>query len=960
MGLRISAAGGMESQPAVMAVATATVAAALLAFGTATASASGFGVSKWEAGTCANVGCTDSGPSEYFYTQAVGHPNFGITDFRMNAEKSGLTGAVIPVGHVKNVRVDLPEGLAVNPEAAPTCPKKEFEASKCEADTQVGEDEATGTVKVSEVVAKEIEKLIPLGGLLETVLSPGEVALTVTEKFPVYNVERESGQVARFGILVKSATLTLAGIEAHIYIDGGLSWHQEAPAANGEDSEVRSGDFHEFFRIPNIPAAPELVESKLIFWGDPHQYNAAAPEKSFITMPSTCNGPQTTILHVSSDEAPERYLVEKNQTPVGASGCSGLAFAPLISQKPEPAQSDAPDGAEVKMIVPQLTDEPSKPDTPDPSEVKVTLPEGMTLNPSAANGLEACSNGQFKMGTDEAIECPAKSKVGTVAINAPGIPDGSLVGSVYLGTPLSSEPASGQEYRIFVAAEAPRYDIGLRLEGRVSANPQTGRLTTTFSDLPPVPFEEFDLKFNGGATAPLANPLSCGPATFSASLLAYSGQSAAPSSPFTVIAAACPPGFGITQSAQASSTKAGASTAFTLGLTRPEGQQYISQLSTSLPEGMIGEIPAVPLCSEADAAASKCPAESQLGTASVTIGSGSSYSLPAGPVYLTGPYDGAPFGMEILSDASKVGPFDYGTITTRAKIEIDPYTARVTVSAGLPTLIGGAPIRLRSLSVAINHPGFMLNPTNCGALSTVTSLISTTGGSDSVSTPFQTSECSTLPFKPAFKASTSAKHTRRFGARLSVAVSEQPHQANIKSVQVMLPKKLVANLQTLHYACPEKTFAADLASCAKQAVVGSASVSTPALPGTLQGQVYFVSHGGAGFPDLDVVLKGDGVRIILVGHTNIKGAYTHSNFASLPDVPFHSFSLTLPESSNSALSGNGNYCKGALWMPTTIVAQNGKKVTQRTKIMVTGCKQAKKKRKHAKPKHRHKGAKHGK
>jgi hypothetical protein len=922
---------------AVLSVVAALATVALTA--SAAAAAEQFGVSKWEAGTCVNVGCTDSGPIEYFYTQAAGHPNFGITDFRMNGVTQGVTGAVLPTGHVENVRVDLPEGLAVNPEAAPRCPKQEFEASKCEPDTQVGEDEATGTVKVSQVVAEKIEKSLPVGGLVGKLLSGSEVALTITEKFAVYNVERESGQVARFGILVKSATLELAGIEAHIYIDGGLSWHTEAPAPDGENSGVTSGDFHEFFRIPDIPEAPELVESKLIFWGDPHQYHAAAPEKSFITMPSNCNGPQTTILHVSSHEEPERYFAYSNQTPVGATGCGGLEFMPQIGQKPESVQSDAPDGTEVKMLVPQRTDEPVKPNTPDPREAKVILPEGMTLNPSAVNGLEACANSQFKMGTDEKIECPAKSTLGTVAINAPGIPNGSLVGNVYLGTPLSSEPASGLQYRVLIAAEAPEYDIGLRLEGHVSADPDTGRLVTTFTDLPPVPFEEFNLKFKAGPTAPLANPLSCGAVTTSASLLSYAGQTAAPSSPFAVIAPACPPGFAVLQSAKATSTKAASSTTFTLGLTRPEGQQYISSLSTALPEGMIGQIPAVPLCKQAQASADKCPAASQVGSASVTIGSGSSpLALPTGPVYLTGPYQGAPFGLEILTNASKVGPYDYGTISTRAKIDIDPFTARVNIAAAPPTIVGGVPIRLRSLSVTVDHPGFLLDPTNCGDLSTDTSLVSSFGATDAVSTPFKVTDCSALPFSPSFSASTSAKHTRRFGASLDVSVTEKPGQANIKSVDVMLPRRIVANLKTLNYACPEKTFATSPSSCPAQSKVGSAHVTTPTLPGTLTGSAYFVSRGGAGFPNLDLVLSGDGVTIILVGQTNISGDYTHSKFASLPDVPIHSFNLKLPTSSNSALSGNGSFCKGVLRMPTTIVAQNGKTVRQRTKLKVFGCK----------------------
>jgi hypothetical protein len=931
-----------------LAMAVAGAVSALAAGASGTAAGAEFGVTKWEAGTCTSKSCTDAGPASEFFTEAAGHPTYGMTDFRFASEEStGLAGKVYrPIGHVKNVRVDLPSGLAVNPEATPTCSEAQLEAkeSKCPAASQVGEDEATGTVEAGEAVLK----LLGLPKLGVGVLS---TPITVTEKFPVYNLERLPGQAARFGVEVNSPTISLLKLKSVIYLEGALSWHAEAGAPNGESSDVATGDYHELFKILNIPTVPELVESKLIFWGSPHEFNAAAPEKAFITMPSTCDGPQTTLLHVDSYED-EAFLRYANPTPVGATGCDTLEFKPSIHQQPETTSSDAPDGAEVDVSVPQYTDEPGRRDSPELAEAKVTLPEGMTLDPSAANGLQACPDALFHMGSGAAIECPSKSILGTVEIDAPGIPNGSLTGHVYLGTPQSSEPASGQEYRLLVAAEAAAYDLGLRIEGHVQANPLTGRLTATFSDLPPVPFEVFKMKLDGGPTAPLANPLSCGPATASGELFPYSAEPpATPGDPFTVTALACPPSFAVAQSAVASSTKAGSGTNFTLGLTRPEGKQYISSLSTTLPAGMIGEIPAVPLCEEAQAAAQKCPAASQIGTASVTAGSGSApLALPPGPVYLTGPYDGAPFGMEVLTDAGKVGPFDYGTIVTRAKVEIDPYTARVTVSAAVPTIVGGAPVRLRSLNVSIDHPAFMLNPTSCGPLATETSLVSTFGATDRVSTPFQASGCEALGFAPTFHVSTGAHHTRRFGARLTVSVAARPGDANIRSVKVMLPKKIVADTETLKYACPAATFQANPSSCPTQSRVGHAEVSTPALPGMLSGDAYFVSHGGAGFPNLDVVLNGDGVTIILVGDTNIKGRFTHSTFASLPDVPIKSFSLSLPTSSHPALDGYGNFCKSKLRMPITIVGQNGKSITQRPRIAVAGCKR--KSAKHRKSKHR--------
>ncbi len=90
----------------------------------------------------------------------------------------------------------------------------------------------------------------------------------------------------------------------------------------------------------------------------------------------------------------------------------------------------------------------------------------------------------------------------------------------------------------------------------------------------------------------------------------------------------------------------------------------------------------------------------------------------------------------------------------------------------------------------------------------------------------------------------------------------------------------------------------------------------------MTGPAYFVSHGGAAFPDLDVVLQGDGVTVILTGDTFIsKAGITSSTFAAVPDVPITRFDLTLPRGTQSALTANGNLCKGKLLMPTTIKAR---------------------------------------
>ncbi len=952
-------------------------------------SASAFGVAKWEAGTCKIESCNIEGksPGAEFYTQAAGHPNFGITDFAFDYKTAALTGAKEPEGHVYDVRVDLPPGLATNPEAVQQCPEATIEEFKCPAASQVGEEEAIGTAELT------------LG--LKT---------TVTERFGVYNVQRRAGEPARFGVEVTSETLALAEmatghkLQSVIYLDGAISWHREAE--DSENAGVASGDYHEFFKITEIPTEPEIVQSKLIFWGVPHEHQAAAADNAFLTMPSSanaCSQPQTTWLHVSSHENPGAFTAERtetrleNGTPLTATGCGELAFAPSLALTPGTTQADQPDGAGIDLHVPQTTTEPSKPDSPDVQSVAVALPEGMTLNPSAANGLQACTNAQAgieggastasgtggsgsagagsgsagagsgstsagsgstsagsgstsggggTIASEGPTACPATSQIGTVSVNAPGIPNGALSGAVYVGTQENTSPESGGEYRVFLIAQAPAYGVGLRLEGRVSANAGTGRLTARFTDAPQVPFEDFTVSMRGGARAPLANPLSCGSAAPVGSVAPYSGETpaAAADSGFTVSGASggvCTgsPPFALSQSTSVSPARAGATGAtFTFNLARGDGEQYLGQVRTVLAPGLVGMIPAVGLCGEPQANGGSCGTGSRIGTASVGAGAGSEPYAFSGAVYLTGPYGGSPYGLSIVVPAV-AGPFNLGVVVARAGVGVEPYSGRVVVSAPVPAIEGGVPLRLKTLSVTVNRPGFLVNPTSCGPLVNESTLTSTFGALQALASGVQMGECNKLAFAPKLSAYSHAHPTRTGGASLEVTVTQPAGQANISELQMQLPKQLPARQTTLKKACLAASFEAGgnpPGECTAR--VGSASVSTPVLPGKLTGNAYLVSHGGAAFPDLDLVLAGDGVKVVLVGHTHIstKGI-TSSTFEDLPDVPVSSVTVSLPVGPQSVLGANGSLCKAKLSAPTTIVAQDGAKLTPHTVIVVRGC-----------------------
>lgn len=473
-------------------------------------------------------------------------------------------------------------------------------------------------------------------------------------------------------------------------------------------------------------------------------------------------------------------------------------------------------------------------------------------------------------------------------------------------------------------------------------------MTATFTGAPQVPVEDLALTFNPGPRAPLANPLSCGKFAPAGALTPYGGEPAKAAKPNEFVidgngsGAACPSPllFSLVQSLTPQSpANAGAYDAASFSLTRATGQQYLSKISTTLPPGLVGAIPSVPLCAEAQANAGTCAATSQIGTVTVAAGSGSEPYTFAGRAYLTGPYGGAPYGLSVVVPAV-AGPYNLGEVVTRAGITVGLYSGRVTVTSTLPSIVGGVPLRLQSLNVAVNRPSFLFNPTSCAPLSTESLLASTFNASQSLSSPFQVGGCGALAFKPTVSATSSAKTSKLGGASLEVKVTEAAHQADIRELQLQLPKQLVARLTTLQKACLAAEFEAGPppGTCKPTARVGTVTVNTPVLPDPLKGNAYFVSHGAASFPDLDLVLQGDGVKVVLVGHTHIaRSSITTSTYETLPDVPISSAVVRLPVGSNSAVTANGPLCGANLIAPTTIIAQSGAKITHNTRIAVSGC-----------------------
>jgi hypothetical protein len=715
-------------------------------------------------------------------------------------------------------------------------------------------------------------------------------------------------------------------------------------------------------------------------------------------MPTSCEEPFSTSVEGSAwptkaDPAGASFsgvsysLQDSFGRSLAVSGCNKLPFSPSIEVKPDGQAGSTPTGLTTTVNVPQEVNENGAGLASSAvRDINVTLPEGVSINPAGANGLEACSEGQIGYLPGESNVaagevhftpalpspfCPTAAKVGTVKIKVPIIKN-PLEGAVYLAA--QNANPFGSLVAMYIVAEDPESGVLVKLPGEVSLS-EAGRISASFKNSPQAPFEEAELHFFGGSRAPLSTPSHCGTYTTAASFTPWSGTPAVGAqSSFQILSGPngkpCPGAalpFAPTLAAGTSNIQAGAFTPLTTTISREDGNQDIQTVQLHMPAGLSGIIAGVPLCPEAQANAGSCSAASEIGHTTVSVGlGGDPYSVVGGQVFLTEGYKGSPYGLSIVNPA-KAGPFDLGKVIVRAKLDVDPLTAALTVTTDpIPHILDGIPLQIQHVNVTIDRPGFTFNPTNCSPSAITGSIASLEGASSPVSVPFQVTNCANLKFAPKFAVSTTGKNSKANGAGLSVKLSypkaPQGTYANLAKVKVSLPKQLPSRLTTLQKACLAAVFDANPAKCPPESIVGRAKVITQLLPVPLTGSAYFVSHGGEAFPDLTMILKGYGVTVELVGNTQIKNGITTSTFKATPDVPFESFELTLPQGKFSALTANASLCKSKLAMPTEFTAQNGAVITQSTPISVTGCakplnnkqklakamKACKKKRNHAK------------
>lgn len=883
-------------------------------------------------------------PSGQFLSRAGSHPQQTTIDLQLpTREVDGNNGEIISslvaIKHVRDLGASLPRGMVANPQAtAVKCTEAELESVKgCPPASQVG--------------------LVNLITPVATV-NPWPAAL--------YNMVPPPGAAANFGF---------EALEVGIYIHllGGVRPDGSYElAASGKDILARPlnpiiGVQVQLWGNPADPSHDE-IRGKCLNTFEPCSKPGSATNVPFLTTPTSCGEGMTVFGEADSWESPEETLYKTGPVQDNSGnqlenvGCDQLNFSPSISLRPEVDTAETPSGLDVDLHLPQQTGVKSLAEA-HLKGARVALPAGVAVNPSAANGLDSCSPGQFAEKQTSAGACPDSSKVGSVEVSTPLL-DHPLPGAVYVATPRSNR--FGSLLALFLEVNDPRSGVVIKLAGQVEADPSDGRLTATFDENPQLPFEDLRLQFFGGPRAALRTPPACGLFTSQAQLEPWSGTGATDvADTFTINGGAAshpcvenegqlPHTFDF--DAGTKDPLAGEYSPLVLNLRRGDGTQQLKQLDLSLPPGLSGKLASLAECptssieaaekraGQAEIAAPSCPAGSFVGNVEVGVGAGAKPYFVDGRAYLTGPYKGAPLGLAIITPAV-AGPFDLGTVVVRSALFIDPASAQITVKSDpLPTILEGIPLDVRDIRVEIGRPNFTLNPTSCNEMRMTARATSPTGAETALGERFQVGGCAGLGFKPSLQLQLKGATHRRSHPKLIAVLKPRTGDANVAYARVKLPHAAFLDNSHIRNICTRPAFATE--TCPASSLIGRATAKTPLLDYSLPGKVYLKANPAHKLPDLAVSFKGpesQPVRFTLEGKIDSVHGALRSTFESAPDVPVSRFQLELFGGRKGLVILSSGLCARPR-AQVVLRGHNGKELAASSKIKTSCGKAGKKKR----------------
>jgi hypothetical protein len=879
-------------------------------------------------------------------TQAGSHPGSFAVSFDLNTEADGSSQG----GEMRDVIAELPPGFTGNPQAIPRCTRQQFEGPSphCPGETQVG---------VLRAVA------------------PGAGGETVN---PIYNITPPPGVATQLGFaLFNFVPLQYASVQPE----------------RGYGLIVAA---------PNIPL--EITSVTETIWGTPGDKShdserlcADTPQGTigcsvpgahppYLTMPANCGEAMTTV-KVSSKSGPGHYVEETAPfsdavgDPSPLTGCDSVPFSPKIASQPTTKLAENPSGLDFELKLPNqgLLGAGAIVET-EPRKAVVTLPEGVTVNPSLAEGVATCSEAQYateRIDSPAGAGCPEASKLGSVHVLSPLLEE-PVEGSVYLATPY--ENRFGTLAAMYMVARAPERGILVKQAGKIEFDPSSGRITTTFDDLPPLPFSSFKLHFREGARAPLSTPQACGEYQTIARFTPHSAKDDSEAITTTgsfqidhgADGGACPSGglppFRPGLIAGSINNAAGRFSPFNVRLFRTDSEQEFTRFSIKLPPGVVGKLAGIPFCPDAAIAAAKartgihggeeelnspsCPKASEIGRSLAGAGVGQVLAYVPGKLYLAGPYHGSAISLVAIT-AAMAGPFDLGTVVIRQAFKIDPETGEVFIDATgsdpIPHIIKGVTVHARDIRAYTDRPNFVLNPSSCKRTSTASTLLGS--GLDfsseaddrpvTVSTPFQAADCAALPFKP--RLSLKLKGGTRRGSHPALKAVLRMNgigEAGIRRTRVTLPKSEFIENAHFNTICTRVVFKQGVhpgEKCPSGSIYGKAVVTTPLLDEPLTGPVFLRSSEHQ-LPDVVAAIHNGEIDVTLVGRVDSVKGRLRNTFEATPDAPVGSAVISLFGGKKGLFVNSTNLCKGTHKAEASFTGHNGKQWDKKPELVATGCK----------------------
>jgi hypothetical protein len=741
---------------------------------------------------------------------------------------------------------------------------------------------------------------------------------------PVYMMQPPGGEIeARFGVI---AGVYPTFLEVHARPDFGME-----------------------ISIEDMSPLGELVAATMTIWGVPadpsHDTQRCTPIEAFggcitsaprppgsrrvglLTNPTTC-GQNLLSAAASSWAEPQRFATASAEVPP-IFGCNSLGFSPDLAVRPTSTRAGAPAGLDLRLDLPGS----EGPDTPESSELRslhVQLPQGMTLAPGAANGLAACGEADVAPGTSQPASCPDASRLGEAELEVPAL--GLVSAGLYLRT-----PGPGHPYGFWLLAD--QKGIHFKQPGELKVDRETGAIESATLDLPQVPIRSALLRFSAGNRALLANPLSCGTYLTHWEAVPWSGgPHRKGTSPFTIDQGCAAAGFAPALSAGTTSSRGGSSSPLVISLTRRDDEASFRSLDLSFPSGVSAALGSTPLCPETLAAAGACPPESRVGSVAVAAGPGleplwlPQTGRPSGGVYLAGPYRGAPYSF-LLALPAQVGPFDFGTVVNRAAVSVDAETLQVDVrSDPLPQMIEGIPIDYRAIRIDLDRPGFVRNPTSCAARKVTGTATSAGGITAALGAPFSATDCAVLPFRPRLSLRLLGGLARNAHPALQVVLGSAPGEAAIARAAFTAPPGELLDFRHLGALCPRGL---PPERCPATSRAGHVRIYSPLLATPLHGPIY-LREPARRLPDLLADLRGDGLRLILHGHTAAPGGRLRLSFPTLPDVPLSRAVITLAGGRRGILVNSEALCHRPRRAEASFNAQSGKHRRLRPRLRLKG------------------------